>query len=149
MSDIKLVNYGELDCKLSDYLATDGVIILTAMHLSEMVDDVLKLVNECSYPTKETEELRQRLAKSESDRSKLEAERDKWMQDYLWITGKKNKVISEQSDKLHTLEKIAREGFNTIADRCCEPCCIYAHESLKKIDELTKGETLKEIKGEE
>lgn len=50
MSDVKLVNYGELDCVLSDYLATDGVVMETAISLSEMVDDILKLVNECSYP---------------------------------------------------------------------------------------------------
>jgi DNA-binding ferritin-like protein (Dps family) len=61
MENIKLVNYGELDCRLSDYLATDGVIILTAMHLSEIVDDILKLVNECSYENKQLELLNKKI----------------------------------------------------------------------------------------
>lgn len=61
MENTKLVNYGELDCRLSDYLATDGVIILTAMHLSEIVDDILKLVNDCSYENKQLELLNKKI----------------------------------------------------------------------------------------
>ena len=50
LKNSKEVNYGELNCVLSDYLVTDGVIILTAMGIEDIVDDILKLVNECSYP---------------------------------------------------------------------------------------------------
>lgn len=65
MSDVKEVNYGELDCKLSDYMATDGVVLKSALNLSDIVDDILKLVNECSYPNYRSEQLQSQLAKAE------------------------------------------------------------------------------------
>jgi len=65
MSDVKEVNYGELDCKLSDYMATDGVVLKSALNLSDIVDDILKLVNECSYPNYRSEQLQSQLAMAE------------------------------------------------------------------------------------
>jgi hypothetical protein len=49
MSENKQVNYGELDCLLGNYLATDGVILKTAISLDDMVDDILRLVEKASY----------------------------------------------------------------------------------------------------
>lgn len=65
MSEFNEVNYGELDCKLSDYMATDGVVLKSALNLSDIVDDILKLVNECSYPNYRSEQLQSQLAMAE------------------------------------------------------------------------------------
>jgi len=41
-----------------------------------------------------------------------------------------NKLLKERDDKIEMLKK----ALNKVADRACEPCCLYADEALEELE---------------
>ena len=77
MSDYREVDYSELDCKLEGYLNKYESIINTSKEMEDMVGDILKLVNECSYPSGKVEQLQSQLQSKDAEIERLKKDR-KW-----------------------------------------------------------------------
>jgi len=71
MSKYREVNYSELDCRLEGYLNKYESIINTSKEMEDMIDDILKLVNECSYPSGKVEQLQSQLQSKDAEIERL------------------------------------------------------------------------------
>jgi len=80
MSKYREVNYSELDCRLEGYLNKYESIINTSKEMEDMVDDILKLVNECSYPSGKVGQLQTQLEKAEKV-IEFYAKKSSWLSD--------------------------------------------------------------------
>jgi len=106
MIEDREVNYGELDCRLEGYLNKYESIINTSKEMEDMIDDILKLVNECSYPSGKVEQLQSQLQSKDAEIERLSVElnniRPSW-KDAIFRTKEQDELLNSLTSQIEKL----------------------------------------------